>query len=363
MNITIVYRMLMFFFLSFLTINICINYYVYLISLLVLKITYSYMEPKFRELLPVDKKAVLITGCDTGFGHFISIRLAKDGFIVYAGVLDLNGRGANKLKDRKLPNLHLVQLDVTNSVHIQEAVNRVQKTSGGLWGVINNAGFGIPGDIEFCLLDHYRKCQEVNLNGQIAIVKAFLPMIRKSKGRIVNVSSVMGRFPWPGRSNYVITKHGIETMTDSLRLEMAKFGVGVSMIEPGAFSHATGFTSDEVCKQLKKYVDDMWNGSTPEVKETYGEKYAYLVYKMFLEFNADYKEANAEKVLVPIMDAMVDALVNIRPKPRYLVPGGTGLYDVFALYPIFNPYLPEFISDFIISRHSGCYKSIAEQTK
>ncbi|CAC5380366.1 E1.1.1.30 [Mytilus coruscus] len=312
--------------------------------------------------MPSDKYNHKKEDAELCFGHFISIRLAKDGFIVFAGVLDINGKGANKLKDRKLPNLHLIQLDVTKSMQIQEAVNHVQKTSGGLWGIINNAGFGIPGDIEFCLLDHYRKCQEVNLNGQIAIVKAFLPMIRKSKGRIVNVSSVMGRFPWPGRSNYVITKHGVETMTDSLRLEMAKFGVGVSMIEPGAYSHATGFTSDEVCKQLKKYVDEMWNASTPEMKETYGEKYAYLVYEMFLKFNADYNDSNAEKVVVPIMDAMVDALVNIRPKPRYLVGGGTGLCDSFALYAHFYPYLPEFISDYIISRHTGCYKSIAEQT-
>ncbi|XP_071155929.1 D-beta-hydroxybutyrate dehydrogenase, mitochondrial-like [Mytilus edulis] len=362
MNTTLYYRMFIFIFLSFLTINICIDYYLYIISLLVLKITNSYIESKFKELLPVDKKAVLITGCDTGFGHFIAIRLAKDGFIVFAGVLDINDKGANKLKDRKLPNLHLIQLDVTKSVEIQDAVDHVQKIGEGLWGVINNAGFGIPGDIEFCLLDHYRKCQEVNLNGQIAIVKAFLPMIRKSKGRIVNVSSVAGRFSWPGLSNYNITKHGVETLTDSLRLEMAKFGVGVSMIEPGAFSHATGFASDEVCKRLKKHVDDMWNASTPEMKETYGEKYPYLMYQMFLGLNSEYTDANAEKNVVPIMDAMVDALVNIRPKPRYLVAGGTGLCDIYALYAIFCPYLPEFISDYFISRHTGCYKSIAEQT-
>ncbi|XP_052094556.1 D-beta-hydroxybutyrate dehydrogenase, mitochondrial-like [Mytilus californianus] len=362
MNTTLVYRMLMFIFLSFFTINICIDYYVYIISLLVLKITYSYVEPKFKELLPVDKKAVLITGCDTGFGHFIAIRLAKDGFVVFAGVLDINGKGANTLKDRKLQNLHLIQLNVTKSVQIQEAVNHVQKTSGGLWGIINNAGFGIPGDIEFVLLDHYRKCQEVNLNGQIAIVKAFLPMIRKSKGRIVNVSSVIGRFSWPGFSNYVITKHGVETLTDSLRLEMAKFGVGVSMIEPGSYSHATGFTSDEVCERLKKYVDEMWHASTPEMNETYGEKYPYLAYKMFLGFNSDYNDTNAEKVVVPVMDAMVDALVNIRPKPRYLVAGGTGLCDINALYALFYQYMPEFISDYIISRHTGCFNPIAEQT-
>ncbi|CAC5380361.1 E1.1.1.30 [Mytilus coruscus] len=346
MNTTLVYRMLMFIFLSFFTINICIDYYVYIISLLVLKITYSYVEPKFKELLPVDKKAVLITGCDTGFGHFIAIRLAKDGFIVFAGVLDINGKGANTLKDRKLQNLHLIQLDVTKSVEIQEAVNHVQKTSGGLWGIINNAGFGIPGDIEFVLLYHYRKCQEVNLNGQIAIVKAFLPMIRKSKGF----------------SNYVITKHGVETLTDSLRLEMAKFGVGVSMIEPGSYSHATGFASDEVCGRLKKYVDEMWHASTPEMKETYGEKYPYLVYKMFLGFNSDYNDAIAETFVVPVMDAMVDALVNIRPKPRFLVAGGTGLCDINAFYAYFYQYMPEFISDYIISRHTGCYNPIAEQT-
>lgn len=66
-----------------------------------------------------------------GFGHFIAIRLAKDGFIVFAGVLDINGKGANKLKDRKLPNLHLIQLDVTKSVEIQDAVDHVQKIGEG----------------------------------------------------------------------------------------------------------------------------------------------------------------------------------------------------------------------------------------
>ncbi|WAR19584.1 BDH-like protein, partial [Mya arenaria] len=78
----------------------------------------------------------------------------------------------------------------------------------------------------------YNRAQDVNMYGPIRVVKAFLPLIRASAGRIINVTSVHGRMSIPRWSTYDVTKHGLETLSDSLRLEMAKFGVRVSIVEP-----------------------------------------------------------------------------------------------------------------------------------
>ncbi|NXT89505.1 DHB2 dehydrogenase, partial [Anhinga rufa] len=148
-----------------------------------------------RVLLPVGDKAVLITGSDTGIGHALAKYLDNLGFVVFAGVLNKDGPGAEELRRTCSRRLSLLQLDITNATQVKEAylkvLEKVQNT--GLWGVVNNAGIlGFTADGELLPMSTYRQCMEVNFFGAVEVSKTFLPLLRKSQGRLVNMSSMAG---------------------------------------------------------------------------------------------------------------------------------------------------------------------------
>ncbi|XP_021353493.1 D-beta-hydroxybutyrate dehydrogenase, mitochondrial-like isoform X2 [Mizuhopecten yessoensis] len=135
-----------------------------------------------RSRLIIAGKAVLITGCDTGFGFHIAKRLDDMGFTVYAGVLNENSDGAEALRSRKSQNLHVIKLDVTKEEDVNKSLEYVTSNNkADLWAVVNNAGINMPGDVELATVDQYKKCAEVNLYGPIRVIRAFLPLIRRSK--------------------------------------------------------------------------------------------------------------------------------------------------------------------------------------
>ncbi|NWX86811.1 BDH protein, partial [Nothoprocta ornata] len=105
----------------------------------------------------------------------------------------------------------------------------------GLWGLVNNAGISTFGEVEFTSLDKYKEVAEINLWGTVRVTKAFLPLIRRAKGRVVNVASMLGRMASPSRSCYCISKFGVEAFSDCLRQEMYRWGVRVILIEPSNF--------------------------------------------------------------------------------------------------------------------------------
>ncbi|XP_076078891.1 D-beta-hydroxybutyrate dehydrogenase, mitochondrial-like [Mytilus galloprovincialis] len=139
--------------------------------------------------------------------------------------------------------------------------------------------------------------------------------------RIVNVSSVRGRFPWPGYSTYHVSKAGVETMSDSLRLEMVKFGVKVAVVEPGWFPLATAAISIETCERVKKDCEEQLKEAREEIKRLYGRKYFFAWYDEMLVNRNDTRAASSSE---PVIDAMVDLLRNVHPKYRYMVNGGQG---------------------------------------
>ncbi|XP_022100682.1 D-beta-hydroxybutyrate dehydrogenase, mitochondrial-like isoform X2 [Acanthaster planci] len=144
-------------------------------------------------------KAVLITGCDTGFGHELAKCLHSLGFVVFAGCLDVQGEGALRLKDvpsesggRASKKLHVIQMDVTKEDQVSDAVQTVLSLlpkSTGLWAIVNNAGISTFGDVEFCGLDVYQRVANVNLWGAIRVCKAFLPLLRKTKDLLIEPRS------------------------------------------------------------------------------------------------------------------------------------------------------------------------------
>ncbi|XP_058011304.1 17-beta-hydroxysteroid dehydrogenase type 2 [Ahaetulla prasina] len=149
-----------------------------------------------QAMLPVGHKAVLITGTDSGIGHELAKYLDRLGFTVFAGVLNAAGPGAKKLKETCSERLSILQLDITSSAQIKEAYleTRRKLQNEELWAVINNAGIlGFLGDGELLPLSSYKQCMDVNFFGPVEISKMFLPLLRKSKGRIINISSLAGK--------------------------------------------------------------------------------------------------------------------------------------------------------------------------
>jgi len=138
--------------------------------------------------------AVLITGCDTGFGHQLAIETDKLGFHVFAGVLFPDGVGAKKLQSICSKRLKIVKMDVTNFEEVSEAINQIKLSGIQLWAVFNNAGIGGYSPIEWEHdLNDLSKMFSVNVFGAVRVTKLSIPLLRQSKGRIINVSSLAGK--------------------------------------------------------------------------------------------------------------------------------------------------------------------------
>lgn len=182
-------------------------------------------------------KAVVITGASTGIGRAIATDLASKGFRVFAGVR--KPADAEVLLREAVGALTPIMLDVTDEASIVEATRTVSaQTSGKLHGLINNAGVGLGGPLELLPTTEIRTVMEVNVIGLLAVTKAFLPMLRQARGRIVNIGSLAGLLASPGASAYAASKFGVEAITDSLRLELKPFGVQVTVVDPGAVESA-----------------------------------------------------------------------------------------------------------------------------
>ncbi|XP_037272259.2 retinol dehydrogenase 7 isoform X1 [Rhipicephalus microplus] len=198
--------------------------------------TARYLSAKlFRSLVDGDGKAVLITGCDTGFGNLLARRLSRDGFLVYAGCLQSSSEDACELA--KEPNVRVLQMDVTKEEEIDSALDAVKSSLGEkkLWAVVANAGVASHGLLEWASMPYIKKIFDVNVFGVVSVSKKFLPLLRKSKGRLVIMGSVLGRSTVPTGVVYCMSKHAIISLADGLRRECCDKGVYVATVEPTAY--------------------------------------------------------------------------------------------------------------------------------
>lgn len=180
-----------------------------------------------------NSKAVLVTGASSGIGRKITERLAADGYLVYATARkeeDLKELGAIK-------NVQPLRLDVTQPADIAAAVTTVTKAGRGLYGLVNNAGVATFGTIANMRMEEFDLTMKVNAYGPVMMIKAFAPLIIAEKGRIVNISSPSGITDGGGPDivAYVMSKHAVEGLTDSLVRQFEPLGVQVSAVEPGAY--------------------------------------------------------------------------------------------------------------------------------
>ncbi|XP_002741318.2 D-beta-hydroxybutyrate dehydrogenase, mitochondrial-like [Saccoglossus kowalevskii] len=287
----------------------------------------------------IEGKIVFITGCDTGFGHELAKRLDSIGMVVFAGCLLGDGEGALSLISHCSDRLRIVQVDVTSdeSVRISRKVveEHILKLEEGIWAVVNNAGIWTWGELEWGKVEVHKRLAEVNLYGMVRITQTFLPLVRRAKGRIINVTSMVGRWTPPGNGMYCMTKYAAESFSDALRNEMYPWGVKVSMIEPGLYARATniGHSNPEIFHRL---CEELWDGMTDDVKREYGiEHYTSHVQYLVEQLKQTLPNCN------DVIDVMTHAIISKEPKHRYLV---GSFYDTHFM-TLFHQYVPSFISD------------------
>ncbi|MBN2684495.1 MAG: SDR family NAD(P)-dependent oxidoreductase [Pontiellaceae bacterium] len=179
---------------------------------------------------PVKYRSVLVTGCSSGIGRATAETLRERGWTVYP-----TARKANDLEELRNAEFDAISLDVCSSESIAEAVAVAREKSGGkLCALVNNAGFGMPGAIQDLTRNAMRQQFEVNLFGLQELTNMLIPFFREQGGgRIVNISSVVGRLALPFMGIYSASKFALEAISDAQRIELSPDGITVSIVEPG----------------------------------------------------------------------------------------------------------------------------------
>ncbi len=247
--------------------------------------------------------SVVITGASKGIGRACALRLDRAGFRVFAGVRE-EAHG-EALRAESAGRITPVRIDVTDAVSIADAARTVAAAGGGLAGLVNNAGIAVAGPLEFLPPAELRRQLEVNVVGQVAVTRAFLPLLRRARGRIVNVGSISGLMALPFTGAYAASKHALEAITDSLRVELHPWGIHVAIIEPGVIATPIWETSERAAARLmEEYPPEAWEyygGMIDTVRRTG-------------RYGAEYGRPPDE-----VAKAVEHALAADRPKTRYLV--------------------------------------------
>jgi NAD(P)-dependent dehydrogenase (short-subunit alcohol dehydrogenase family) len=188
----------------------------------------------------MEKKIILITGTNSGFGWLTANSCAALGHKVYATMRDTKGRNADKAKALiQQANIEVLDVEITNGKSVVDAVATIIKKEGRIDVVVNNAGTHANGIAETFTEEDLDKIMNVNVKGPWRIIRAVLPQMRKQgEGLIINISSVAGRFSFPFQMAYNSSKFAIEGLTEGIHYEVRPLGVDVVMVQPGAFPTA-----------------------------------------------------------------------------------------------------------------------------
>jgi NAD(P)-dependent dehydrogenase (short-subunit alcohol dehydrogenase family) len=278
-------------------------------------------------------KSVVITGASRGIGKACALLLDRLGFKIFAGVRRIED--GEQLKKQSTGNIVPVIIDVTDKKSIEIAARDIASmlNDSGLYGLVNNAGIAVGGPLEFMPIERIREQFEINVFGQISITQQFLPLIRKGKGRIINISSKEGMMAMPFIGPYCASKFALEAFSDALRMELKHWDIPVSIIEPGTIAtqiiERSIASAEECVKELPRHANELYESC----------------------FNSARKAA--DKILksaIPVDAAariVLKALTDKKPKTRYTV----GL-DAKAI-SVMCKILPDRMLDKIILKQMG----------
>lgn len=251
--------------------------------------------------------AVLITGCSSGIGKAIALRLATHGWKVFA-----TARKLSDLKELQDAGCETLALDVTDERSMAKAVAAVEARAGAVGILINNAGYSQSGAIEAVPLERVRAQFETNVFGLVRLSQLVLPGMRKQRfGRIINLSSMGGKLVFPGGGFYHATKYAVEAISDALRFEVAAFGIDVVLIEPGLIK--SGFSEVAAAGIQSTLADDVYGEFHAAVSQATKDSYD--------------KGPLAKLAGVPddVAQVVEKALRASKPRPRYTVSGSAKL--------------------------------------
>ncbi|HEV2237078.1 MAG TPA: SDR family oxidoreductase [Ktedonobacterales bacterium] len=253
-------------------------------------------------------KSVVITGASTGIGAACALALDRAGWRVFAGVRRVED-GAALRKDAS-DRLTPIELDVVDGAAIAAAAETVGAALGdaGLDGLVNNAGISVAAPLEFVPVAELRRQLEVNVTGQMAVTQAFLPLIRRARGRIVNMGSMSGVLAPPFLGPYAASKFAMEALTDCLRVELRPWGIEVVIIEPGGIA-------TPIWEKSLAAADRLLEGMPQQLFDYYGP-----VIKGIRRLAQRTGETGLPVRLVA--DAVMHALTARRPKTRYRIAKG-----------------------------------------
>jgi len=294
----------------------------------------------FRHLFPPGNispngKYVLITGCDTGFGHALAIELDKQGFSVLAGVY--NPDNEEHLTAQLSSEATVFCLDITQQDEIDAAYDMVQEKTSTLHALVNNAGIGKGGHIDWISVDSMRKMMDVNFFGHVTMTKKFLPLLVSRRGsRVVNICSAAGYLAGPGMSSYAASKFALEAFSDCLRREMYSWGLQVSIIEPG-------FMRTPIIEGHENAARDLWTQLEDDTRKRWGEgffdNYTSGLSKNPFVLNAE----NPQKVVKALRHAVMNSAPRIRYRP--------GWQSSLFFFPL--SMLPAWIVDLVLIQLKG----------
>ncbi|GMH40334.1 hypothetical protein BSKO_08238 [Bryopsis sp. KO-2023] len=272
---------------------------------------------------------MVITGASTGIGEATAVRFATQGWKVFAGVR--TRADASKLRETKgvVPLL----LDVTSESSVREAAEIVDSRLGsdGLDALVNNAGIGTFGPVEFLPLENHEAVFDVNYFGLIRVTQKFLPALRcRNPGRIINVGSIAGKVALPCYGPYTTSKHAVEALSDCMRAELGKSGIKVSLLQPGA-------VKTPIWDKAFGSIDKLMRTMPPEAAEMYGKD----IMKM-----AELSEESALKGMAveDVVDVIEAAMRSSNPKARY--PCGKNVGKII----FFRNLLPDSVFDNMVRR-------------